>query len=95
MPKRIVLASPKRCILDLTWKASMMWHHIKRCFIPTNGRYEQSDGRDFIVVSLHSGSKFSKKRKPKHFKILEGRPKVLLYTYPRWYICMFTKRTMH
>jgi hypothetical protein len=52
-------------------------------FIPTNGHYEQSDSMDFIVVSLHPGSKFLKKKKPKHFKILEGRPKVLLYTYPK------------
>jgi hypothetical protein len=51
-------------------------------FGSVNGRYQKCDGMDFISVSLHSGSKFSKK-KPKDFKILEGRPKVLLYIYPK------------
>jgi hypothetical protein len=52
-------------------------------FRSVNGRYQKCDGRDFISVSLHSGSKFSKKKKPKDFKILEGRPKVLLYIFPK------------
>jgi hypothetical protein len=51
------------------------------CFGFVNGRYEKSDGRDFIVVSLHPGRKFSKK-KTKHFIILTSKPKVLLYIYP-------------
>jgi hypothetical protein len=53
-------------------------------FGSVNGRYQKCDGRDFIPVSLHSGSKFSKKKKKlKHFKILEGKPNVLLYIYPK------------
>ena len=32
-PKCIVLASPKRCILDPTWRGSLMWHHIKWCVL--------------------------------------------------------------
>jgi hypothetical protein len=43
-------------------------------FGSVNSRYEKFNGRDFILVSLHPGSKFSKK-KPKHFKISEGRPR--------------------
>jgi hypothetical protein len=57
-------------------------------FGSVNGRYEKSDGKDFIVVSLHPGSKFSKKKKkkkPKHFIILEDKPKMLLYIYPIFY----------
>jgi hypothetical protein len=51
-------------------------------FESVNGRYEKFDGDDFILISLHLGSKFSKKKKkPKQFKILEGRLNVLLYTY--------------
>jgi hypothetical protein len=50
-------------------------------FGSVNGRYQKCDGRDFILVSFHLGSKFPKK-KLKHFKILEGRPKVLLYIFP-------------
>jgi hypothetical protein len=58
------------------------------CFGSINSCYEKCDGRDFIVISLHQGSKFSKK-KLKHFKILEGRPKVLLYTYPFFFSFFF------
>jgi hypothetical protein len=54
-------------------------------FGSVNGRYQKCDSMDFILVSLHSRSKFSKKKKPKHFKILEGKPKVLLYIYPKFY----------
>jgi hypothetical protein len=50
-------------------------------FGSVNGHYQKCDGRNFILVSFHPGSKFSKK-KPKHFKISEGRPKVLLYIFP-------------
>jgi hypothetical protein len=53
-------------------------------FGSVNGRYQKCNGRDFIPVSFHPGSKFSKK-KPKHFKILEGRPKELLYIYPYFF----------
>jgi hypothetical protein len=31
-------------------------------FGSVNGRYQKCDGRDFIPVSFHSGSKFSKKK---------------------------------
>jgi hypothetical protein len=34
-------------------------------FGSVNGRYEKCDGRDFILVSLHPGSKFLKKKKKK------------------------------
>jgi hypothetical protein len=51
-------------------------------FESVNGHYQKCDGRDFIPVFFHPGSKFSKKKKPKHFKISEGRPKELLYIYP-------------
>jgi hypothetical protein len=56
-------------------------------FGSVNGRYEKCNGRDFILVSLHPRVNFrkkkkkKKKKKPKHFKILKGRPKVLLYIY--------------
>jgi hypothetical protein len=53
-------------------------------FGSVNGRDQKCDGRDFILVSFHPESKFSKK-KTKHFKISEGRPKVLLYIFP----CIF------
>jgi hypothetical protein len=37
-----------------------------------NGRYQKCNGRDFILVSLHAGSKFSKKKK-KNLNILKFR----------------------
>jgi hypothetical protein len=52
-------------------------------FGSVNGCDQKCDGRDFILVSFHPGSKFSKKKKSKHFKISEGRPKVLLYIFPK------------
>jgi hypothetical protein len=65
-------------------------------FESVNGRYEKCDGREFILVSLHPESKFSKKKKKKHFKILEGRPNVLLYIYPLKYYNFYfiTKREL-
>jgi hypothetical protein len=39
-------------------------------FGSVNGRYQKCDGKDFIPVSLHSGSKFSKKKK-KNLSILK------------------------
>jgi hypothetical protein len=58
-------------------------------FGSVNGRYEKCDGMDFILVSLHPGVNFRKKKKPKHFKILEGRPKVFLYIFPKKYMIIF------
>jgi hypothetical protein len=40
------------------------------CFGSVNGRYQKCDGMDFILVSLHPGSKFSEKKK-KNLSILK------------------------
>jgi hypothetical protein len=40
-------------------------------FGSVNGRYKKCDGRDFILVSLHPGSKFLKKKKKKTLSILK------------------------
>jgi hypothetical protein len=44
------------------------------CFESVNGRYEKCNGKDFILVSLHPGSKFSKKKNLNILKFQKADP---------------------
>jgi hypothetical protein len=73
---------PKRCVLDPTWRARPTCQVRKRCVLgPLTAVTKSVTAGILFQFPSTQGVNFRKK-KPKHFKILEGRPKELLYIYP-------------
>jgi hypothetical protein len=69
------------------------------CFGSLNGRYQKCDGMDFILVSLHTGSKFLKKKNLSILKFQKADPRcyyifLLGFSHYKYIDDNYTKKTL-